>query len=410
MKIYKLIKKYPMHRYIVDNAIVEYNKKLNCYVYNNGTLIFSTTEVEEYPKFWEKVELPNQLLGVQVLSILYNNTIYTLTDNLVPLNHIYGFQYKYINGEEWMNLWNYYNISNTYAINDKIKIHSVKRISDGEVFTIGDSIDCRAYTNRMILGFKIINDTIEVEQINGESDLPSIRHSKKIKTIEGLEVTEIIFNEKIFSISEENTIIDGLYGLQRRYFSSIDEKPQWWMNLWNYNKIKNEYTLNPQIKIRTVKRISDGEVFTLGDKVRISKLNNDGSFIISEFYMDYNNIHLLCNGENTGNGNVSILKIEHKPKPIFITHDGVDIYEGDRYHSIVLSDLEYRGSYTCVMPNVGLYTNPDTCKTFSSKENALHYITMNKRCLSIHDLIYSDSGITYDKTRELIKIVNNRLS
>lgn len=368
-------------------------------------------EVESGSEYWEKLNLSiPSLNGVQVLSILYEDNIYTLTDDLAT--NSYGNQYKYINDKGWMKLWNYYNITETYVINHKIKIYSVKRLSDGEVFTIGDSIDCRSYTNGTILGFKNINDTIEVIQYNGESDLPSIRHSKKIKAIEGLEVTEIIFNQKIFLISEENTCDDGLYGLQHRYFTIAYDSngTRWWMNLWNYNKIKDEYTLNPQIKIRTVKRIIDGEVFTLGDDVRISKLNNDGSFIISEFYMDCNNIHLLCNGEKTGNGHVSVLKIEHKPKPIFKTHDGVDIYEGDMYHAIVLSDLEYRGKYTCTMPNVGLYTNPDTCKTFSSEEKALQYITLNARCLSIHDLINSRSGIAHDQTQEFINIVKSRLS
>src|SRR5690606_13925489 len=74
-------------------------------------------------------------------------------------------------------------------------------------------------------------------------------------------------------------------------------------------------------EIYSVKRISDGEIFSIGDKVRIKKLRHDGSFIINEFYFDCNNDKLLCNGKCTGNGHVSINKIEKVKDPVFITED-----------------------------------------------------------------------------------------
>src|SRR5690606_33107946 len=86
------------------------------------------------------------------------------------------------------------------------------------------------------------------------------------------------------------------------------------------------------VKIYSIKRLSDGEVFTIGDKVRISKLQHDGSFTIDEFYFDCNNDKLLCNGKCTGNGHVSITKIEHCKKPLFTTEDGVEMFEGDTFY------------------------------------------------------------------------------
>lgn len=83
------------------------------------------------------------------------------------------------------------------------------------------------------------------------------------------------------------------------------------------------WTKQGRRKISKVKRRSDGEIFTIGDRVRIKKLQYDGSFIISKFYFDCNNGHLLCNGEKSGNGHVNITKIEHCKNSLFTTEDGV---------------------------------------------------------------------------------------
>lgn len=157
--------------------------------------------------------------------------------------------------------------------------------------------------------------------------------------------------------------------------------------------------------IHSVKRLSDGEIFTIGDRVRISKLQHDGSFIIDRFYFDCNNDKLLCNGKCTGNGHVSITKIEKvKSKVLFRSEDGVDIYEGDTIQVFYLHRInDYKVKET-VKKEVKSSSFSNNMYYFSTKGAAEKYILLNKPCLSIQDVI--DTGATYV---ELKKIVKERL-
>jgi len=139
--------------------------------------------------------------------------------------------------------------------------------------------------------------------------------------------------------------------------------------------------------IYSIKRNSDGEIFTIGDKVRIIKLEYDGSFIIDEFYFDCNNDKLLCNGKCTGNGHVSITKIEKCKLPLFKTKDGINIFEGDEYYPIGFCK-EMPGScewYIVKDEHKHLFKNSNYI--FSTKEKAEDYIFKNKPCLNFNDVI-----------------------
>lgn len=123
---YKLIEKYPMHSYIPDNAIVTYNEKLEVYVYNNGERIFSKVEVERYPKFWEKV-IPKDY---EILSFIrdesshnYKGVVFTKNEN-----NTYDPSFKYSG------------LTLEHCLSGGFDIHSVKRLSDGEVFTVGQKV------------------------------------------------------------------------------------------------------------------------------------------------------------------------------------------------------------------------------------------------------------------------------
>lgn len=144
-----------------------------------------------------------------------------------------------------------------------------------------------------------------------------------------------------------------------------------------------EFIEKQNYKIHSVKRLSDGEVFTIGNKVRISKLQHDGSFIINKFYFDCNDEKLLCNGKCTGNGHVSITKIEHS-KPLFTTEDGVDIFEGDKYYRNSGWHFESCKFIHTATKDTKFFMSD---KPFSTKEKAEEYILMNKPCLSINDIL-----------------------
>lgn len=148
-------------------------------------------------------------------------------------------------------------------------------------------------------------------------------------------------------------------------------------------------------EIYSIKRLSDGEIFYIGDKVRISKLQYDGSFIIDRFYFDCNNDKLLCNGRSSGNGHVSITKIEKVKQPLFTTEDGKEIFKGDKFWFV--DKYNFSEGIACdsdIRPYL---------KHFSTKEAVEKYILMNKPCLSINDVI-KEFNMTLSIQKECIGI------
>src|SRR5690606_23114725 len=72
------------------------------------------------------------------------------------------------------------------------------------------------------------------------------------------------------------------------------------------------------VKIHSVKRLSDGEVFTIGDNTKYGCIDN--------FYIKNN--YLLATTVLESNGRY-LKDLEKSKKPLFTTEDGVDIFEGD---------------------------------------------------------------------------------
>lgn len=169
--------------------------------------------------------------------------------------------------------------------------------------------------------------------------------------------------------------------------------------------IDDDCNCDKYLKIYSVKRLSDGEIFTIGDIIKCEDCK--GEITSLEIYDD--DIYLtgidnkmpfgytLCNA-------LDCFEIPQKAKQkLFISEDGVDIFEGDTvwhtnlntnkkpYSSIV----EYKEPFT---PVKGL---------FSTKEKAEEYIIMNKPCLSLKDVklkLSSMSGtIGMRMLRELVK-------
>lgn len=67
-------------------------------------------------------------------------------------------------------------------------------------------------------------------------------------------------------------------------------------------------------KINSVKRLSDNEIFTIGDRVKQSNVIHDNSFTITGFKLDVNNKHLLV----LGNGGIRLSKIEKIKAPKYV--------------------------------------------------------------------------------------------
>jgi len=149
--------------------------------------------------------------------------------------------------------------------------------------------------------------------------------------------------------------------------------------------LENNETINMLLKqgcsIHSVKRLSDGEIFTIGDK--ISPSWNNTTWNITKFDTKSKDGTLCV----TFGGNVcrcSINDIKKPKQPLFTTEDGVDIFEGDKYYPVnktywIVNEPEN----TC---KINYETYHKNTNNFSTKEKAEEYILMNKPILSLNDI------------------------
>jgi hypothetical protein len=159
---------------------------------------------------------------------------------------------------------------------------------------------------------------------------------------------------------------------------------------------------NPLYKIHSVKRISDGEIFTVGDRTKT--ITSQGSHNIRQF-----RIEQKCTGRNSTDGwnydgidriwidweencGGNWLESTEKAKnPIFLTHDGEDIFEGDKVWW-VRKDSTYYDSLISV-PWMQFYSNLNAY--FLTEEAALNYINKNKVLFTTEDGVDIKHGDTY---------------
>lgn len=143
--------------------------------------------------------------------------------------------------------------------------------------------------------------------------------------------------------------------------------------------------------INSVKRLSDGEIFTVGDKTNAGNLTG--------FSIKNNKIitHHNPSGQDL-NDDYYLEGLVLQKQPIFTTEDGVDIYDGDNYYWLDRSLNINNSGYTSIFMNTlnTLY--------FSTKEKAKEYILMNKPCLSINDIKFLDPDkYKFERLKELVK-------
>ena len=131
--------------------------------------------------------------------------------------------------------------------------------------------------------------------------------------------------------------------------------------------------------IYSVKRLSDGEVFTVGDKYDDGDLKNE---TIREFVISSENGLLV---------NTNLLKnVSKSKKPLFTTEDGVEIFGGEIVWRAASKDGHIfdnpervnTAHWDIYLHNYGANVH----KHFSTKEKAEEYILLNKPVLSFNDI------------------------
>lgn len=133
--------------------------------------------------------------------------------------------------------------------------------------------------------------------------------------------------------------------------------------------------------IHSVKRLSDGEIFTIGDTLNFNDIGK-GKLLRIDFErapVDKGTGRLCFVNDNIYLGDWWRIKELSKVKtPLFTTTDGVNIYEGTRYY-LVSNDF--------VLGYCSSFSQGDlSFKCFAKKENAEKYIEENKKVYSLNDI------------------------
>ena len=156
--------------------------------------------------------------------------------------------------------------------------------------------------------------------------------------------------------------------------------------------------------IHSVKRLSDGEVFSVGDEVRHKEYLGRFSRI-DKIYEDTEGLWLDHHA-----GAICIDCAEKTPKrtPILTSEDGVELFEGDERFWI--RAINGTGRCTIHVGKVGKKANPELVY-FSTRKAAEEYRLNNARMLSIVDvrkeLGWQLPGLSGE--RKLAELIKSRL-
>lgn len=438
MKIkYKLKKTYPTCIVKLGTIVLKgesHDPNPDKYGTEDNECFFTVAEVENHPEFWQRV-LEEENLCVPIGTKFKTKkdgdiyVIHKIEDNLVRVRlesgSIKGTYYKIVFVNQYFQdgIWKIYTEPETKEdiMQKCIKMFPkgslVKSPEDGEVYRIRTEVYFTEY-NGMIEGVYYYGG-IDIQILAVREDSPigfylyyNGRYGELIKEEPKKEYEILEFKAK-----------DEKLGWEGESAKLNKETGEYYINentSWTLNSLLNEgvSVANGELYISKVRRLSDGEEFCINDKVKISKLKHmDGSFIIDKFYFDCNNDKLLCNGKNSGNGHVSITKIEKvKNEKLFTTFDGVDIFEGDKYYTVFFKKegglpenvnlFEINGVFIA-KPLHKFLIWADNCKYYSTEEKALEYIKLNKKCLSLQDILDSESDNVRFKDSEIFNRLKN---
>jgi hypothetical protein len=133
-------------------------------------------------------------------------------------------------------------------------------------------------------------------------------------------------------------------------------------------------------EITSIKRLSDGEVFSIGDKINFRGLYGNSS---EHKYDTIKGFDLKQDG-SLGilyhNGLVGLNKIEKYKESILTTEDNEELFGGENIYGVT---DDFKLCYT----SIATKENVQRCRVFAKRENAEEYILMNKPLLSLNDIL-----------------------
>ena len=159
--------------------------------------------------------------------------------------------------------------------------------------------------------------------------------------------------------------------------------------------------------IYSVKRLSDSEIFTVGDYIKMQWCSKKG-IIESIYHNEHNQLSFKIKGSEAPLTSVFTEKHPIKLKQkLFTTEDGVEVSKGDIIYKVM------KGSFCMTSEKYNGQKENSYCLYFANEESAKEYILLNNPCLSINDVVNSYSGL-YNAYKEhtinnLTKLVKSKL-
>jgi hypothetical protein len=151
--------------------------------------------------------------------------------------------------------------------------------------------------------------------------------------------------------------------------------------------------------IESVKRLSDGEIFSIGDKITFKGLFGNNSEHKYDIIKGFKFKQDKKIGALYHNGIVGLEIIEKYKEPIFTTEDGVDLFGGESVYGVTDS---FQLAYTSILTE----ENGQRCRLFAEKEKAEKYIEENKPQYSQKDVENAMGGDFFCKSVEGLLIKN----
>jgi hypothetical protein len=423
MRNYKLIKTYPGSPklgYITKEGV------------NDGI-----DDPKDHPEFWKELIEPKYVKCIKPWSSDCNFTIGKIYTWPQPINDlglkrtgIYNFSswenmFRESTKEEYDNQFVDYqiltikdSISNAlftlrksgeyvYLLDSRYIIHSVKRKSDGEIFTIGDRVS--------------VNTT------NYDSRYSCCSQMGKLFTIENFLLSKDLSNFPSAPIgmyvyyNNFNITINYLNKVRVPLFTTEDNVPIYEGDEYWYIFDTNPTLINHSMSAIPLERRSDIKRFSTKQAAKEHIVKNTVLFVTDDGVNLYkgDKCHHLYKYDPTGKWRSNIIitgqfgKMDghmyfstkqalddyvKKVEVLFVTEDGVAVKEGDDIFGVTSSFLVM--TYTNISGSYWKLTkiDKDDTKYFSIKEKAQEYINLNKPKYSVNQIKEAFRDLNLDLT------------
>ena len=141
-------------------------------------------------------------------------------------------------------------------------------------------------------------------------------------------------------------------------------------------------------EIKSIKRLSDNTIFSIGDKIKMIGQENDKSpESITKIELNKKGIPCLFTNTFHNNG-VNIFKAI-KSTHLIITEDKIELYQGDECYAVMIDDYEIK--YGPLFN----YLTKERCKIFAKEKAAKEWAEMNKPQYSKKDLLDASINMQY---------------